>query len=129
MSESRSEFEAWAKPRIFILDRRRDDSYEQIPTEAAWEAWQASRRAALEAAISTPDGFEAWWAHEREQNSGNEIGADYRHWALLGYRAALESAAKLAESKANDWHGHDGKYACEDCANTLRALSKAQEGQ
>lgn len=49
--------------------------------------------------------FEAWWRHEREQNSGHEIGADYRHWALLGWQASrrtyrasvLEEAAGVCE--------------------------------
>jgi hypothetical protein len=83
--------------------------------------------------------FEAWWAHEREQNSGNEIGADYRHWALLGYLAALEEAAKacddLKEAK-NEFgartRNHYGPVVATGalmCSQAIRALSKAQEGQ
>ncbi|MGN2244892.1 hypothetical protein ACFWZU_15465 [Frateuria sp. GZRR33] len=32
--------------------------------------------------------FEAWLAREIAENGGVEFGADYRHWAEKGYRAA-----------------------------------------
>jgi len=41
-------------------------------------------------------------------------------------RQILEEAAKLCDDNANEWHGQDGKYACEDSANRIRAL--ADEG-
>jgi hypothetical protein len=28
--------------------------------------------------------------------------------------------AKVCDKGANDWHGHDGKYACEDMASVIR---------
>ena len=35
-----------------------------------------------------------------------------------------EECAKLADHKSSDWHQHDGKYACEDVANGIRAKFK-----
>jgi len=89
MSDSREKFEAWRNIDRPSLMRHMicDLSVAIINSEAiAWDAWQATRR------------------------------------------VALEEAAQECERLSNDWHGHDGKYACEDAANKLRALA-AQTGQ
>lgn len=48
---------------------------------------------------AAPLEFDAWWKSEIEANGGTSIGADFRHWAGRGYRAALaqQGAGAAAE--------------------------------
>jgi hypothetical protein len=86
MSESRSEFEAWAKlgsdfPEVVFADER--GKYPTDHHQMQWEAWQASRRAALEEAIGTLDQFEP---------SMSEDGSSY-------YLRQIEMAIRAIASK------------------------------
>lgn len=71
--------------------------------------------------------FEAWWQHEREQNSGHEIGADYRHWALLGWQASRRTyrASVLEEAAAR----LDELFYYSASAVVRALAAKTQEGQ
>jgi hypothetical protein len=74
--------------------------------------------------------FEAWWAHERDQNLGNEIGADYRHWALLGFRegrrVALEEAAQVCFDLSTVL-GEEAGDASYECCLAIRAIARKEK--
>lgn len=76
------------------------------------------------------EAFEAWFAQQRTRFTNAPLSEKTKRLMepayLAGRRAALLEAAKVAYEKANEWHGHDGKYACEDVAAALNAL--ADEG-
>lgn len=46
MDKMREEFEEWAKSQgLYVYYIERDDMYSHRPTDTAWWAWQASRKA------------------------------------------------------------------------------------
>lgn len=47
MDKSRADFEAWAAPRGYRIERR-DEGYLDPYADDVWKAWQASRKQALE---------------------------------------------------------------------------------
>lgn len=53
MEQMRSEFEDWAKRNLIDTRKKYADSYMDIRTHFAWEAWQASR-AAVEIKLPMP---------------------------------------------------------------------------
>lgn len=68
------------------------------------------------------------------REAGFDVGTGYQGRRLAGVEqteitdeldrfAALvaEICAKVCDDGANDWHGHDGKYACEDRASVIRS--------
>lgn len=61
------------------------------------EGFKAGQKSAPVAA--QPQTFEAWWASEVTANGGNDIGADYRHWAHKGWRASAPVAGKAQAEK------------------------------
>ncbi len=87
---------------------------------------------------STRAAFEAWWneilgLHFTRAEQFNCSTAVAFTIYQAARQSALDEAATICYSKANDWHGHDGKYACEDAAAAIRQLAaqadKRPEGE
>ena len=73
--------------------------YSQIMTQAADEIERltASQEPSAQVRDADPeDSFDEFWSAEQKRN-GYPIGADYRHWALVGFKAALAAAQLPAQ--------------------------------
>lgn len=81
----------------------------------AWAAWQARAALATHPAPETSqaDDFDSWWTTQIAANGGTPIGADYRHWAEQGYKAAhaQQDAALRQEVIAMYQLLDDGEWA------------------
>ena len=78
----------------------------------------------------TDEAFEAYWADEIARNGGVPIGADYRHWALRGWQAAIKQEREACIKEAEHWQkiGKNPEHKCgEYIAAAIRSRSSVSE--
>lgn len=51
------------------------------------------------------DSFESWWSAQAAANGGNDIGADYRHWANKAWLASAPVAGEAQPVAVTDHQG------------------------
>lgn len=83
---------------------------------------QSQQDSELDAPFSISEGFESFWQQQQKRN-GAGIGADFRHWAELGYRAAFSAFGRIRQDSERDAALKEAISICESVGDGIHDRS------